>query len=150
MLFAISAALLSSLGVLAIPTRRPPAEYALAGAQQITVKTVASAAEFAALQSEWDALHDDAPAATVFNSWLWQYRWWELYGADQPLRVLVAVQKGVIVGILPLYIRKAAVARLGVKELRAVGTGGDTFPDDLGPVISRFAPEAAVLQALAE
>src|SRR3954463_4725165 len=150
MLFAISAALLSSLGVLAIPARRPPMEKAAIGSHAITVRTVESPAEFAGLRSQWDALHDDAPAATLFNSWLWQYRWWELYGADQPLRVLVASEKGVIVGILPLYIRTAAVARLGVKELRAVGTGGDTFPDHLGPVISRFAPEAAVLQALAE
>jgi CelD/BcsL family acetyltransferase involved in cellulose biosynthesis len=44
----------------------------------------------------------------------------------------------------------ASVGRLRVAELRQVGTGGDTYPDDLGPVVSPRASEAAVLQALAE
>src|SRR4051794_2015660 len=136
MLLPLSAALLSSLGVLAIPARRSPAENALAGTDQVAVRIVETAAEFAALQSEWEALHDDAASGTIFNSWLWQYRWWELYGAHQPLRLLVAVQAGTLVGILPLYIRTASVAKVRVRELRLIGTGGDTYPDDLGPVVS--------------
>jgi CelD/BcsL family acetyltransferase involved in cellulose biosynthesis len=116
----------------------------------ILVRTVDTAAGFAALAADWGRLHDETSAASVFNSWLWQYQWWELYGAGRPLRILVATQAGQTMGILALYLHTAKVCRLSVRTLRAVGTGGDTHPDDLGPVLSRGASEAAVLEALAE
>lgn len=116
---------------------------------RIVVRTIDSASEFASLAAEWGRLHDQTEAASVFNSWLWQYQWWELYGAGQPLRVLVATQTDETVGILALYLQVVTVLKLPVRMLRAVGTGGDTHPDDLGPVFSRHAPEAAVLEALA-
>jgi CelD/BcsL family acetyltransferase involved in cellulose biosynthesis len=150
MLSAIGASVLASLRTLAIPVPLPPAEPALVAPHPITVRIIDTAAEFGAMQYEWEALHEEAAAASVFNSWLWQYRWWELYGADQPLRLLVAVQAGAIVGILPLYIRVASAAKARVRELRAIGTGSDTHPDDLGPVISCDASEAAVMKALCE
>jgi CelD/BcsL family acetyltransferase involved in cellulose biosynthesis len=120
-----------------------------AASSPILVKTLDTAAEFAALAADWGRLHDQTGAASVFSSWLWQYQWWELYGAGRPLRVLVATQAGQVVGILALYLQTATVASLPVRMLRAVGTGGDTHPDDLGPVLSQGASETAVLEALA-
>jgi CelD/BcsL family acetyltransferase involved in cellulose biosynthesis len=101
----------------------------------IAVQFFTTSAEFARLAPEWNRIHAQAAAASVFNSWLWQYQWWRVYGADQPLRILVALRQGAAVGILALYIQKTTILGVPVRIVRFVGTGADTHPDDVGPVI---------------
>src|SRR5207245_115704 len=79
---------------------------------EIAVQFLTAPAEFAALAPEWNRLHAEAAAASVFNSWIWQYHWWQVYGGAQPLRILVALERGAMVGILPVYIH--AQRALGV------------------------------------
>jgi CelD/BcsL family acetyltransferase involved in cellulose biosynthesis len=102
----------------------------------IAVQFLTSADEFARLAPEWNRIHAQAAAASVFNSWLFQYQWWQVYGGEQPLRILVALEHGETVGILALYIQKLTVLGVPVRILRFVGTGADTHPDDLGPVLA--------------
>lgn len=103
---------------------------------EIAVQFLTSREEFARLAPQWNRLHAQAAAASVFNSWLFQYQWWQVYGAGQPLRILVALDRGETVGILALYIQKVVVLGVASRVLRFVGSGGDTGPDDLGPVIA--------------
>lgn len=113
------------------------------------VRVVESAAEFAGLATQWEALQRDAPTTSVFASFDWQHIWWKSYGGDQPLKVLVATEHGSLVGILALYIQTLPMLRYPVRLLRFVGTGGDTFPDDLGPILAA-GREAEVARALAD
>ncbi|HEX7053095.1 MAG TPA: GNAT family N-acetyltransferase [Burkholderiales bacterium] len=110
----------------------PPAHERAAG---ISVEVLADAQDFAALAPDWNRLHDQAEPASVFNSWIWQFQWWQVYGKDRPLRLLVARDGGEVVGILALYVHTVRVLGVPVRLLRLVGTGGDTHPDDLGPVL---------------
>src|SRR5207302_5280260 len=103
---------------------------------EIAVQFLTSPADLARLAPEWNRIHARSAAASVFNSWLFQYQWWQVYGAGQPLRILVALERGETVGILALYIQKLTVLGLPVRVLRFVGTGADTHPDDLGPVLA--------------
>jgi len=112
------------------------------GSGEIAVQFLTTAAQFARLAPEWNRIHGQAASASVFNSWLWQYQWWQVYGQDQPLRILVALEHGDTVGILALYIQKISVLGVPVRLLRFVGTGADTHPDDLGPVIAPGVEEA--------
>ncbi|MBV8032889.1 MAG: GNAT family N-acetyltransferase [Betaproteobacteria bacterium] len=114
----------------------------------IRVKCITAEAAFAALAIEWNRLHDLTPSASVFNSWVWQYQWWRSYGGGQPLRVLVASQGDEVLGILPLYVQRERAFGAQVSVLRLVGTGGDTHPDDLGPVLDAR-HEREVARALA-
>jgi CelD/BcsL family acetyltransferase involved in cellulose biosynthesis len=110
----------------------------------VRVRCLEDEASFAALAIEWNRLHGETAAASVFNSWLWQYQWWKVYGGAQPLRLLVASQAGKTVGILALYVQRSRALGREVRLLRPVGTGADTNPDDLGPVLAaRCAREAA-------
>jgi len=111
----------------------PPRE---ASGGEIAVQFLTSTEEFARLAPEWNRLLAKATAASVFNSWLFQYQWWQVYGAGQPLRILVALERGETVGILALYIQKVVIMGVPVRVLRFVGSGGDTGPDDLGPVLA--------------
>jgi CelD/BcsL family acetyltransferase involved in cellulose biosynthesis len=115
----------------------------------ISIRTADTAGSFTALAPTWEALHAEAPVASIFTSWLWQHEWWKVYGQDQPLRILVATEAGQTVGILPLYVQTSKVAGFPVRHLRLVGTGGDTFPDDIGPVLGGSSP-GEVGRALAQ
>lgn len=113
------------------------------------VRTLTAETDFSSLEAQWDRLHASAQHASVFSSWAWQYQWWQKYGKGQPLRLLVARQGTEIVGLLALYVQTGSAIGVGVRTLRFVGTGGDTGPDDLGPVLAR-GRETAVAEALAE
>lgn len=113
--------------------RQPPAGVAPLG-MELTV--IESRAEFEALAQEWEALLERARLASVFETHDWQYLWWVNYGDDRPLRLLVARRNGELIGILPLYIELQTLLAFPVRVLRLVGTGGDTSPDDLGPLLA--------------
>src|SRR3954464_8281790 len=104
--------------------------------RELAVQFLTSNEEFARLAPEWNRLHAGAKAASVFNSWLFQYQWWQVYGGEQPLRILVALERGQTVGILALYVQRVVMLGVPVRVLRFVGTGADTHPDDLGPVLA--------------
>ena len=119
-----------------LASRLTPGQPSHTGAGDIAVQFLTTATEFAKLAPEWNRLHDEAQAASVFNSWIWQYQWWQVYGGAQPLRILVALERGETVGILALYIQTVRVLGVRVRQLRFVGTGADTNPDDLGPLLA--------------
>ena len=114
----------------------------------LAVDVLTSAEAFVELAPEWNRLHAEATLASVFNSWIWQFQWWQVYGGSQPLRLLVAREGERVAGILPLYLQRARVLGVPVRVARLVGTGGDTAPDDLGPIVAR-GEEAAAAPALA-
>lgn len=114
----------------------------------IAVDVLTSAGAFAELAPGWNRLHAQATLASVFNSWIWQFQWWQAYGRGQPLRLLVAREADRVVGVLPLYLQRTRVLGVPVRVARFAGTGGDTAPDDLGPIFAR-GEEAAVAPALA-
>jgi CelD/BcsL family acetyltransferase involved in cellulose biosynthesis len=114
----------------------------------VAVRVLEAEAEFASLEGAWERLQAGAAVTSVFATFEWQYLWWKAYGGGRPLRLLVATSDGEVVGILPLYVGTERVARWPVRLLRFVGTGGDTSPDDLGPVLAA-GREVEIARALA-
>jgi CelD/BcsL family acetyltransferase involved in cellulose biosynthesis len=115
----------------------------------LRVRVVETAAELDALASDWDALQKDAALTSVFETFPWQRLWWAHYGWTQPLRVLVATDGAGVVGILPVYVNTETALGVSVRLLRFVGNGGDTSPDDLGPILAA-GREVEVATALAD
>ena len=83
--------------------------------------------DFAALEAEWGDLHHNAPLATPFQSWAWLYSWWESYGGDYKLRLIVIRADGVLVGLLPMMLER----NRGFGKLLFVGTGLTDYNDAL-------------------
>jgi CelD/BcsL family acetyltransferase involved in cellulose biosynthesis len=126
------------------PASQPaPAASPPAPAADLAIEVLTSTAQFAALAPQWNRLHAEASAASVFNSWMWLYEWWSTYGAGRELRLLVAREGDQPVGLLPLYLERSALYGVPLRALRLVGIGGDTHPDDLGPVLARGAERHA-------
>lgn len=119
--------------------------------QKIVVSVVTSDDDFSALRQDWERL-----ATGVFTSWLWQSGWWEQYGhgdgSCRQLQIMVAQleDSGEIVGLLPAYTGIQRVLKIvSVRTLSLMGTGGDTSPDYLNPLIAP-GHEVAVSNAFAE
>jgi len=102
----------------------------------IQVRVVDSTAGLFDLRTAWERLQQGAKVTSVFETFEWQSCWWETYGKPKSLRVLVASDDGEVVGILPLWIHAVDTMRYPVRLLRFVGSGGDTYPDDLGPILA--------------
>ena len=100
------------------------------------VRVIDSDAEFASLEGAWERLQEGAAVASVFASFDWQHLWWKVYGRGAPLRLLVATDGAEVVGLLALYVSTERIMGCPARLLRFVGTGGDTSPDDLGPVLA--------------
>lgn len=113
------------------------------------VRVIDSEAEFASLGPAWERLQAGAATASIFTTFDWQHLWWKTYGRGAPLRLLVATDGAEVIGLLALYVSTERVMRCPVRLLRFVGTGGDTSPDDLGPVLAA-GREEEVARALAD
>ncbi len=119
---------------------------------RINVEIIGDSDGFNQLKHDWDRLSSVSAPSSVFMSWDWQSLWWKHYGKGQALFIMVAREaaSGHVAAILPLYIQRASVFKVvPVRFLRTVGTGGDTSPDDLNPLIEPGF-EAAAAPALAE
>lgn len=114
----------------------------------LRVRVIDSDAEFASLARTWEELQAGAARTSVFQSFDWQRGWWKAYGRGRPLRLLVATRGDAPCGLLALYVATEPVMGYPVRVLRLVGTGGDTSPDDLGPVLAP-GHEADAARALA-
>lgn len=102
--------------------------------------------KFELLRDDWDIVLEYAADTSVFMSWEWQYNWWRYYGRENRLCILTAWENERLIGILPLYIQQVVVYRIcPVNVLRFIGTGGDTSPDYLGPVLQPISAKPTAL-----
>lgn len=101
-------------------------------------RRISTTAEFMQLEPLWRQLSESSPECSIFSSWDWQTQWWEHYGKKHSLSVWVLNDKGEDIAILPLYIKERRALKLSsVRELRMLGTGGDTSPDYLGLISAK-------------
>lgn len=75
---------------------------------QITVRQW-SEEEFASSAQQWDELLAQSQADALFMSWRWQMAWWRHHAEPlhAQLYILAGYCNGALIGIAPLYLRKA-------------------------------------------
>ena len=120
------------------------------GDPQLRIDVARSEDDIDRLRTDWQRLSAADTSASVFTSWAWQSAWWRQYGrspaASRQPCILVATlaSSGEVVGILPAYSEQAKIMRfLPLRKLGLIGTGGDTSPDYLNPLIQSGYEEAA-------
>ncbi len=100
------------------------------------VRVINSAEQFLSIRADWDALLLSAEAASVFMSWEWNHHWWKHYGRNQSLRIITVWEDEQLKAVLPLYLQRTTIYGFRVlTSARFIGTGGDTSPDYLGPIL---------------
>ena len=82
------------------------------------------------LKAIWDDLLKQSGSATPFLTFEWLTTWWDCYGNDKQLFILIAQDEGEIVGIAPIYIEKKVYFKLiPLKKICFLGTGISDYHD---------------------
>ncbi|MCC6146361.1 MAG: GNAT family N-acetyltransferase [Anaerolineaceae bacterium] len=87
----------------------------------IIIEKIDTSLAFRALKEEWNHLLNYSPVQSIFLTWEWLFTWWEYFGSEKTLYILLARESGELAGIAPLMID--SVKRLGItfKMLRNMG-----------------------------
>ncbi|MDO8704104.1 MAG: GNAT family N-acetyltransferase [Sulfuricaulis sp.] len=102
---------------------------------QIQVECIAQFDELVALRPVWDSLLAQYPAATFFLGHVWACAWWQTFGAEYRLRVLVLRHRGKVIGIAPFMRSVTHVFGLPIRQIsffhnRHTLRGDTLFPAD--------------------
>jgi CelD/BcsL family acetyltransferase involved in cellulose biosynthesis len=85
--------------------------------REFEITTVSDAAGLAALQHEWHRLLERAGHEHPFTTHEWVRTWWNAFGDDAELNILVVRRHGECVGIAPLMLRSTRMYGLPVRQL---------------------------------
>ncbi|MFF4197165.1 GNAT family N-acetyltransferase [Nonomuraea sp. NPDC001831] len=96
-------------------------------APDLATEVVTGTGHLRALAGEWAGLHDRSPAATPFQSHAWLSSWWESYGDDLALNVVLLRRRGRLVAAAPVM----TVRRAGLRVLRPLGDDQSDYTDVL-------------------
>lgn len=90
----------------------------------VRVEVLTSLAELYALQNEWEQLQERVRQSTIYQSWAWVVSWYEHFGHDKDLLVLVVrTGSGQLVGIAPCS--RARDRGRGIRLVHLLGRGKD-------------------------
>ena len=88
-----------------------------------TTRIISTVEEFTALGGVWDELVTSAVDQNTFLTHAWLHSWWSAYQPSASLRIVLAEQRGRLVGIAPMMVqREGGLGRL-LRRLRFVGDG---------------------------
>src|SRR5690554_1509445 len=115
-----------------------------------------SHADLFQMQSQWDTLLKNSDADPLFMSWPWQASWWEVWGSELGLQLLLLAvydEHGRLVALAPLYLN-SFVTPVGwpVKRLHVVGNAwkvGPTVRTEYIGFIADIHHRTGALEALA-
>jgi len=68
----------------------------------LRIKVVTNAEEFRSLRETWDSLLVGSSDNNAYLTWEWLFTWWQHYGKDKTLCILVIEDGKRIIGIIPL------------------------------------------------
>ena len=106
---------------------------------------VSTSNDLTALEQRWNDLIVRSPDSSVFQTFAWLKTWWRIFGQDRNMRIITASDGKILIGLLPVYIERShLLPAIGLRKLRLIGYGGDTTPDDLGPILDQDQPDEAL------
>jgi CelD/BcsL family acetyltransferase involved in cellulose biosynthesis len=71
----------------------------------LSLEVIDSIEDIPSIRREWEHLVEVSPDATIFQTYQWQYSWFQLLGSGRP-KVLVMRQNGSVRAIAPFVIRR--------------------------------------------
>jgi len=127
--------------------RRPRGQPHAGCPDTFRIENVTTTAGLAALRPTWEALSADTDMASPFNSWLWQWAWWEVFGAGKDLHICVVWDGPRAIAIAPFYVLRYGRGPIALRVLLPLGYGND-LTERMEPLVAT-GYRAAALAALA-
>jgi CelD/BcsL family acetyltransferase involved in cellulose biosynthesis len=66
------------------------------------IREINSVDEFKSIRGTWNDLLGKSRDKNMFLTWEWLFEWWEHFGADKKLKILMIEDRNEIIGIMPL------------------------------------------------
>ena len=95
----------------------PIAPSTSSSAPGLRVETVADVGSFLAPETPWNLLLREAGLPYPFLRHEWVRTWWECFGGDRQLRILLVKDGGQIIGLAPLMLGPAALYGIQLRRL---------------------------------
>jgi CelD/BcsL family acetyltransferase involved in cellulose biosynthesis len=93
-------------------------------------------ADLEAHAGRWNELLARSRSNSIFLTWEWIEPWWQTFGAELELAVLVGEEHGQLVGIAPLMIAPhPSPGGRYIRTLMFLGQGGDTLAEHLDLIL---------------
>ena len=94
------------------------------------LRCVSQFSELNALRSQWNELAqgNQPQGSSIFQTFEWHWSWWQAFGEDRELFVLLVEEEGRLLGIAPLCQRREWIHGLPARVLRFIGS--DNFASD--------------------
>lgn len=86
----------------------------------LTISELSYNQEFYNLKDEWNALLVQSGSNNVFLTWEWLYNWWQVYGKEKKLKIVVLRENDELKAIAPLFQNLF----LSLKRLQFIGSYG--------------------------
>jgi CelD/BcsL family acetyltransferase involved in cellulose biosynthesis len=105
------------------------------------------------LKDEWDKLLDQSNQGSFFLRWSWNELWWRIFRPSRSHLFIVTCrdERGVLVGLAPLYWRQHRTAGLShLRELQFLGTGIFAQTSEYLDLIARRGFEQIVAESVAD
>lgn len=77
------------------------------------IKVINNDEEFYKIKDDWISIVNEVKNITPFQSWEWNYYWWENYGKENKLNIVLAYDKKKLFGIAPMYIENRTIKFIG-------------------------------------
>lgn len=91
----------------------------------LTVTKISSKKDFYNLRNDWNDLLSKSESNNIFLTWEWLYNWWEIFGYDKELKILLVKEDNKLIGIAPLYLSKDKKNIYHIKFLGSTHVGSD-------------------------
>ena len=88
----------------------------------LKVEAIKTIQEFQNLREDWNYLLSASKADNIFLTWEWLFTWWEVYGVNKELCILLIKEEDKLIGIAPLMITKENVVGIPVRLLKFIGS----------------------------
>jgi CelD/BcsL family acetyltransferase involved in cellulose biosynthesis len=83
----------------------------------LSIEEISDVEKFRALREPWNALLQRSSDNNLFLTWEWLFNWWQYYGRDKKLRIIIIKEGDQIVGIIPLMENKYRQGFVSIKVL---------------------------------
>lgn len=80
------------------------------------IKVINNDEEFYKLKNDWIRIVNEVKNITPFQSWEWNYYWWQNYGKEKKLNIVLAYDKKKLLGIAPMYIENRIIKFIGERD----------------------------------
>lgn len=102
----------------------------LRGRTSVETRLIEDSSAFALLEPFWNRIVVQSDANTCHSTFEWLFTWWQHFGTDRRLLLLVAYEHDMPVGLAPLYVGNGTTEP---RDLRFLGQGLSDYADFISP-----------------